>query len=92
MTYTHHMNLDEQNVALVIKDTAGEVSKFNWPNTQTNKQTETNYLVSLFVHPEHRTQSETVLSFWRPDLHSVLNHGSIFVHGGETFGEIHTKS
>lgn len=29
MTYTHHMNLDEQNVALVIKDTAGEVSKFN---------------------------------------------------------------
>lgn len=38
MTYTHHMNLDEQNVALVIKDTAGEVSKFNWPNTQTNKQ------------------------------------------------------
>ena len=29
MTYTHHMNLDGQNVALVIMDTAGEVSKFN---------------------------------------------------------------
>ena len=39
MTYTHHMNLDGQNVALVIMDTAGEVSKFNWRNKQTNKQT-----------------------------------------------------
>ena len=29
MTYTHHMNLDGQNVALLIMDTAGEVSKFN---------------------------------------------------------------
>ena len=29
MTYTHHMNLDGQNVALVIMDTAGEVRKFN---------------------------------------------------------------
>ena len=38
MTYTHHMNLDGQNVALAIMDTAGEVSKFNWRNKQTNKQ------------------------------------------------------
>ena len=29
MTYTHHMNLDGQYVALAIMDTAGEVSKFN---------------------------------------------------------------
>ena len=29
MTYTHHMNLDGQYVALAIMDTAGEVSKCN---------------------------------------------------------------
>lgn len=35
MTYTHHMNLDGQYVALDIMDTAGEVNKFNLRNKQT---------------------------------------------------------